>query len=187
MTEPAQSQAFRDFEHSIKDAQDLLDHYDVLNKDAQPPPVAEVLKRTSLVMALTALETYVEDRMLEAAGRVIGIDPGAGRLATFYRRSLEQHLKQFHAPSVERIRKLFKTFLDIDVTEGWNWNNFSPERARGELDKINQKRGLVAHRSSRPRVGDSKAHAVTREELKKHIRFIRDLVAATENYLAEKI
>lgn len=187
MTEPTRSQAFCDFEHSIQDAQDLLNYYDVLNKDAQPPPVAEVLKRASLVMALTALETYIEDRMMEAAGRIVGVDSHAGRLATFYRHSLEQHLKQFHAPSVERIRKLFKTFLDLDVTEGWSWNNYLPERARTELDKINQKRGLVAHRSSRPRVGDSKAHAVTKEELKKHIRFIRDLVAATDKYLAESI
>lgn len=187
MNEQVKSQAYRDFEHGIQDAQDLLDHYDKLNEDSRPPPVAEVLKRTSLVMALTALETYIEDRMLEAAGRVVGIDKDAGRLAKYYRTSLEQNLKQFHAPTVERIRKLFKTFLDIDVTDGWNWPNYTSERAKAKLDEINHKRGLVAHRSSRPRVGDSAAHAVTREDLRKHIRFIRDLVAATDKYLAERI
>ncbi len=62
MNELPSSQANRDFEHGIKDAQDLLDHYGKLNVDSSPPPVAEVLKRTSLVMALAALETYIEDR-----------------------------------------------------------------------------------------------------------------------------
>lgn len=187
MNESPSSQAYRDFEHGIQDAQDLLDHYDKLNIESSPPPVAEVLKRTSLVMALTALETYIEDRMLEAAARVVGVDKDAGRLADYYRKSLEQNLKQFHSPTVERVRKLFKTFLDIDVIEGWTWPNYTPERAKAKLDEINDKRGRVAHRSSRPRVGKSAAHAVTRDDLRKHIRFIRDLVAATDKYLAEKI
>lgn len=187
MNEPLSSQAYRDFQHCIKDAQDLLDHYDKLNAESSPPPVAEVLKRTSLVMALTALETYIEDRMLEAAGRVVGVDKDAGRLANYYRKSLEQNLNQFHSPSVERIRKLFKTFLDLDVTEGWTWNNYSPERSRAELDKINLKRGRIAHRSNRPGADSSKRHAVTREDLKKHIRFVRDLVDATERFLDSKL
>ncbi|WP_082648583.1 HEPN domain-containing protein [Lysobacter capsici] len=187
MNAPVRSQAYRDFEHGIQDAQDLLDHYDKLNEESRPPPVAEVLKRTSLVMAITALETYIEDRMVEAAGRVIGVDPDGGRLARFYRSSLKQHLKQFHAPNVERVRKLFKTFLDIDVTDGWNWNNYPPERARAELDKINQKRGLISHRSNRPRSGDPAAHVVTRDDLRRHIRFIRDLVAATDDFLEKNL
>lgn len=187
MNEQVKSQAYCDFEHGIQDAQDLLDHYDKLNEESRPPPVAEVLKRTSLVMALTALETYMEDRILEAAGRLVGVDKDAGRLANYYRKSLEQHLKKFHSPTVERIRQLFKTFLDMDVTDGWTWSNYTPETAKAKLDEINHKRGLVAHRSSRPRVGNSTAHAVTREDLRKHIRFIRDLVAATDKYLAERI
>jgi hypothetical protein len=187
MNKASCSQAYQDFEHGIQDAQDLLDHYDVLNCDANPPPVAEVLKRTSLVMALTALETYMEDRALEAAGRLVGVDVDAGRLARYFRNSLDQQLKQFHAPTVERIRKLFKGFFDIDVTDGWSWNNYTPDRARSELDKINQKRGSIAHRSSRPRPGNSKAHAVTRDDLRKHIRFIRDVVAATDAFLEKSL
>ena len=117
MADSIKSQAYRDFEHGIQDAQDLLDHYDQLNAESRPPPVAEVLKRTSLVMAPTAFKTYIKDRMIEAAGRVAGVDPDAGRLTKYYRNSLQQHLKQFHARSVERICRLFKTFLDIDVTD----------------------------------------------------------------------
>ena len=60
------SRAFHTFEHAIQDADDLLNHFDALNKHP-PPPEIEVLKRASLVMALAALETYIEDRIVEAA------------------------------------------------------------------------------------------------------------------------
>ena len=57
------SRAYQSFEYGIKDAEELLAHFDAIN--ANPPPAnAEVLKRAGLVMALTAWETYVEDRLL---------------------------------------------------------------------------------------------------------------------------
>ena len=52
------------FESSIKDAEELLNHFDAINKKP-PPESAEVLKRAGLIMALTAWETYVEDRITE--------------------------------------------------------------------------------------------------------------------------
>ncbi len=60
------SQAQGTFLEGIKDAENLLAHFDKLNT-RPPPPEIEVLKRTGLVMAMTAWETYVEDRVLEAA------------------------------------------------------------------------------------------------------------------------
>ena len=59
------SVAHQNFEHAIQDAVDLLNHFDSINIKP-PPPEAEVLKRASLVMALAALETYIEDRVVEA-------------------------------------------------------------------------------------------------------------------------
>lgn len=58
------SKSLVDFESSIRDAEELLAHFDTQPKP--PPANAEVLKRAALVMALTAWETYVEDRVLEA-------------------------------------------------------------------------------------------------------------------------
>ncbi|MDA8128984.1 MAG: HEPN domain-containing protein [Betaproteobacteria bacterium] len=174
------------FEHAIQDAIDLLNHFDSLNKQP-PPPEAEVLKRASLVMALAALETYVEDRIREATDRVIGAGSGANRLADFYKSSLENDLKYFHTPSTDRVRSIFEKYLSLDVTEGWQWNHFDPVRARAELNKIAKKRGDIAHRSWRPLAGQSTSHAVTREDLRKHIRFIRDLVTATDSFLESKL
>jgi hypothetical protein len=175
------SKAIQSFGHAIQDAIDLLDHFDSLNKNP-PPPQAEVLKRASLVMALAALETYMEDRITEAAASIAGHMADRGRLASFYISSLQNDLKYFHTPSADRIHALFEKYLEINIEEGWRWNNYDPPRARSELNQITKKRGDIAHRSLRP--GQGGAHAVTRDNLRKHIRFIRDLVESTDKYLA---
>ena len=173
------SKALQTFEHAIQDADDLLNPFDVLNKNP-PPPEAEVLKRASLVMALAALETYVEDRIVEAADAVSSLDTDASKLVNFYKSSLVNDLKYFHTPSTDRVKAIFVKYLDVDVTEGWTWNNYDPIRARRELNKIAKKRGDIAHRSWRPVPGEPMPHAVTREDLRKHIRFLKDLVGATD-------
>ena len=61
------SNASDTFVQSIQDAENLLKHFNALNTKP-PPPEIEVLKRAGLIMAMTAWETYVEDRLLEASG-----------------------------------------------------------------------------------------------------------------------
>lgn len=120
-------------------------------------------------MALAALETYVEDRIAEAADAIAGLD-AAGGLAGFYKASLENDLKYFHTPSADRIRVLFEKYLAFDVTAGWTWNHYDPARAKAELNRIAKKRGDTAHRSWCPKANEPTAHAITRDELRKHIR-----------------
>ena len=180
------SKAHQTFEHAIQDAVDLLNHFDALNKQS-PPPEAEVLKRASLVMALAALETYVEDRIVEATDAVSGHGSESSRLVKFYKSSLENDLKYFHTPSTDRVKSIFVKYLDVDVTEGWSWNHYEPIRARSALNKLAKKRGDIAHRSWRPVAGEPTPHAVTREDLRKHIRFIKDLVGATDAFLDGKL
>ena len=180
------SRAFQTFEHAIQDADDLLKHFDALNKQP-PPPEIEVLKRASLVMALAALETYVEDKIVEAADAVSGLGSEENHLVKFYKSSLESDLKFFHTPSTDRVKAIFVKYLNIDVTEGLTWNNYDPTKARSELNKIAKKRGDVAHRSWRPVAGHPTPHAVTREDLRKSIRFIKDLVKATDAFISEQL
>lgn len=179
------SDSFHTFEHAIADADDLLNQFDAINNHP-PPPEAEVLKRACLVMALVALETYVEDRVVEAS-KSICTDSDATRLSQFFQTSLENDLKTFHTPSTDRIKVLFRKYLDLDVTEGWNWNHYDPVRARRELNSLAKKRGDIAHRSSRPIPGKTAPHAVTIDDLRKHVRFIKDLVNATDEYLGERL
>lgn len=175
------STAYENFKHSIRDATDLLEHFDRVN--VQPPPEnAEVLKRASLVMALAALETYIEDRITETA-TVTAQGAKASLLGRFFVDSLANDLRYFHSPSTDRVRNLFKKYLYLDVTQGWTWNNYDPVRAKSDLDKLVCKRGDIAHRSPPPKGPIPSPHIVTRDAMRKNVQFVRDLVQATEKYL----
>lgn len=176
------SKASLTFDHAIQDALDLVNHFDKLNTQP-PPPENEVLKRASLVMALAALETYFEDRLVEAVEAVAGT--GDGHLSQFMRDSLANDLKYFHTPSTDRVRPLFQKYLGVDITEGWKWNNMEPAAARTELNALAKKRGDIAHRSWRPTNGTPAKHAVSRDDLRRHIHFIRQVVLATDTVLAK--
>lgn len=178
------SKALQTFEHAIQDAVDLLSHFDSLNKKP-PPPEIEVLKRASLVMALAALEAYFEDLLVESVSALCAQSSADERLSKFFRTSLENDLKTFHTPSADRVRPIFEKYLGYDVTEGWSWNNCDPGKARSELNRLAKKRGDIAHRSWRPLPGQPTQHAVTRDEMRKHIHFIKELAKATDAYVQE--
>lgn len=182
------SQALEAFKHAIQDSTDLLKHFDALNTKP-PPPDIEVLKRASLVMALAALETYFEDRIVEAVSEICVKCKADDPIQSFYRNSLEIDLKSFHSPSTDRVRQIFKKYLSLDVSDAWNWNHCDPTKARAELNRLVKKRGDIAHRSLRPTNGEAqpRQHAVTRDDLRKHIHFITQIANTTDMYLARTI
>lgn len=166
------------FNSSIKDAEELLAHFNAINV-LPPPPNAEVLKRAGLIMACTAWETYVEDRVQEAVQQRLG-EGNDSFQNQFLLRHLKTTLKQFHNPSAEKTGKLFADFLGVDVSAGWQWNNYDSARARLELDALIKKRGEAVHRSKAPSAGIPAGHLVRKDELEKAIRFLKSLVEATE-------
>jgi hypothetical protein len=177
------SKALETFGHAIQDATDLLDHFDALNQ--QPPPSEiEVLKRAGLVMALAALEIYFEDLLVETV-EYLCTNSSDERLSEFIRSSLKSDLKVFHTPSTDRVKPIFRKYLGYDITEGWTWNNSDPKKAKSELNRLAKKRGEIAHRSGRPLLGQPTQHAVTRDEMRKHIHFIKELVRTTDEYVQE--
>ena len=182
------SKALETFEHALQDSTDLLKHFDALNTKP-PPPDIEVLKRASLVMALAALETYFEDRIHEAINEICRNTQNNNTLEKFIIKSIETDLKYFHSPSTDRVKQIFQKYLDIDITEAWNWNNFDPAKARLELNRLVKKRGDIAHRSLRPTTKGAppQPHAVTRDSLRKYIHFITQIANTSDEFLASKI
>ena len=169
------------FESSIKDAEDLLAHFDSMPKP--PPENAEVLKRAGLVMALTAWETYVEDRAREEVQARLKAVNGS-QIGKFVTGRLEDELKRFNNPNAEKTKKLFSDFLEVDVTTGWEWQHFDVTKAKKTLDELIIKRGDAVHRSKPLAAGAPAApHLVKREDLEKSIRFLKSLVEATDRAL----
>ena len=177
------SKASEAFKGSIKDAEDLLAHFDAMAK----PPLenAEVLKRAGLVMALTAWETYVEDRVREeVAARLRAIN--GSHIGKFFSGRLEEELKRFHNPTSEKTKKLFLDYLEIDVTASWEWQQIDPPKAKKTLDELLSKRGDAVHRSKAQVAGVPPApHLVKREDLERSIKFLKSLVEATEKAFIE--
>jgi hypothetical protein len=176
------SKARERFDVSIRDAVDLLEHFD--NQPKPPPHNAEVLKRAGLVMALTAWETFVEDLIEEV---VLGGNPhaDAGHAERFMLARLREELKRFHNPTSEKTQKLFRDYAGVDVVRQWKWSNYEPSSAKKKLDELLGIRGDIVHRSKAPDDGGpTKAHPVKREDLAKAIRFLKGLVDATDKVFA---
>src|SRR5689334_22476233 len=105
------SRAAATFDSSIEDASTLLAHFDSVHKAS--PESAEVLKRAGLVMALTAWETYVEDRVIEAVQARLRVLEGSS-VGKFVAGKLDEELKRFHNPTSEKTKRLFLDYLEID-------------------------------------------------------------------------
>lgn len=170
------------FEYSIKDAEELLAHFDSINKKP-PPENAEVLKRAGLIMALTAWETFIEDLIVEEIEKKISILKGS-IAGDFISDRLNEELKRFHNPNSEKTRKIFKEYLKIDIYEAWEWPNFDKKKTRDNLDALMSKRGDAVHRSKVVTQGTNAPHLVKREELEKAISFLKTLVEKTDSYIS---
>ncbi|MBT2304035.1 hypothetical protein J7E70_26715 [Variovorax paradoxus] len=176
------SRAGAAFDSSIEDATALLQQFDAIHKEQ--PTTAEVLKRAGLVMALTAWETYVEDRVSEAVYARLKAVNGSP-IGTFVSNKLAGELKRFHNPNAEKTRRIFVDYLEIDVTTGWKWLHFEPTTARKMLDELLAKRGDAVHRSKPLNAGAPAPHLIKRDDLEKAIRFLKGLVEATDKALHE--
>lgn len=174
------SQASETFAEAILDAENLLQHFNALNTH---PPAAqiEVLKRAGLVMAMTAWETYVEDRVVEACAERIK-NLADRHIADFVSARLEDEIKRLNNPDSAKTLKLFRDFTGIDLRSSWYWNNCDAKTVRERLNRYIRKRGEVVHRS-RPLARAATGHAVTKQELEKAISFLKSLVDATERAL----
>jgi hypothetical protein len=173
------SKAKATFDNSIKDAEELLAHCNSLGHPL--PQKAEVFKRAGLVMALTAWETYVEDRVVEGVRQRLPNE--LSHAERFMVGKLEEELKRFNNPAADKTRKLFSDYLAIDVTTEWHWNGVDVDRAREKLDALVRKRGDAVHRSKVSATGAAAPHLVSKDDLDKAIRFLKHLVTATEKAL----
>ena len=126
------SRSFDVFALSIQDAENLLRHFNALNIKP-PPPEIEVLKRAGLTMAMTAWETYVEDRVQEAAEERLSGSVDSS-IAAFIKSRLDEEIRRLHNPTSDKTIQLFRDFAGVDLTERWMWNNFETKLVRERLN-----------------------------------------------------
>ena len=169
------TQSLDTFFLALNEAKELLSCYDTLNShDEIVPP--DALKKASLIMALTAWETYIEDAVTELFNIKISIVKGS-TLGNFAEKQLHERLKQFHNPDSRKTKHLFEEFFGVDITESWEWNNVLPKDARTQLNKWISIRGDAVHRVE---VDVNQPQVIRKDELTKCIRFIEELAKATD-------
>ncbi len=172
------SKASEGFEHAIRDSENLLEQFNRLNT-RPPPPHAEVFKRAGLIMAMTAWETYVEDRLSEAAeGRLAGLSNSS--IGGLVRRKLSEEIGRLHNPTAEKTQQLFRDYAGVELQKFWAWNQFDEECVSKKLNAYLKLRGDVVHRARIRCEGPTAPDPVTKDGLDKAIKFLKNLVAATE-------
>lgn len=176
------SEASKKFTHSIKDAENLLEHFDKLNTKP-PPPEIEVLKRAGLIMAMTAWETYVEDRVQEASEERLTKLRNKD-VASFVENKLAEEVKRLHNPDYQKTVDLFRDYAGVDLSKYWCWGHYRVEDVKDMLRDLLSLRGDIVHRSQVVPAGSPNSHPVTKGKLQKAIRFLKSRVDATENAFA---
>ncbi|MDH0449864.1 HEPN domain-containing protein [Shewanella sp. GD04112] len=172
------SVALNTFKRAIGDARVLIECYDNLNA-GQGKAAPEALKRAALIMTMTAWETYVEDVATELFNNKFGALKGC-QIGNFMEQQFSTRLKMFHNPDSAKTKQIFEEFFGVDVTEHWKWPNYIPKQARENLNTWLKKRGDAVHRAQ---VEIGAPQIIKRDEVDKCIRFITELVTATDKAL----
>lgn len=173
------SDSLKNFHQAIGDAEQLLGCYDSLNK-SNNEKAPEVLKRATLIVILTAWETYVEDVASELFANQFGVLKGS-RVGNFLEEQFEQRLKVFNNPDSLKTKRLFVEFFGVDVTESWVWNNYAnADQVRTILNVWIKRRGEAVHKAQ---IDGTKPDIVKRDELVKCLRFFSELATATDKAL----
>lgn len=171
------SKALTSFDIGMRDVDELVDTYNQLNQGVEKAP--EVLKRAALIMAMTAWETYVEDRVQEFVDDNMKMLKGS-QISKYVQDKLDQEIRYFHTPNSHKTGKIFEGLVGKNITEEWVLNNFSNEDTKKTLDYYIKLRGEVVHRSVTDK---SSPHLVKKEILEKCIKFLRGLAVCTDEIL----
>jgi hypothetical protein len=207
-----------DFSMARYDAVTLLRIHDreTGRKSGRPKPELEALKRSALILSVTAWESFVEDTVTEQLDKLLKRtnDPvaishvfnhiadewlnrtgnGARRAPDLIkwtadhwkdliRESLRKSLVSFNTPGSEQVAKLFKKYLDKDVSKTWAWHGVTSAAAREQLDQLIKLRGEVVHKGRKLHPFSEPHAIVRRSQVIQALNLIYNLVFATERGL----
>lgn len=130
------------FDTAIGDAERLLELFDKLSKPEQQ--ANEVLKRAALVMTLTAWETFIESWLRAQVCQKLAALKGSFA-GDHIQKKFTDAINQLNNPNSHKVRQLSLEFLQFDVTDQWQWNNFDKQAVCAQLNKYQALRGEVVH------------------------------------------
>lgn len=172
------TESLHDFNQGLGEARELFECYETLNNHSDIRGPSD-LKKATLILILTAWETYVEDVATELFIQKFSVLKGC-TIGVFAQNQFNERLKLFHNPNSKKTKHLFEEFFDIDVTQNWKWNNVLPNDAREQLNNWICKRGVAVHRTN---LSVNQQQVVNKKELEKCLNFFSELASATDKVL----
>jgi hypothetical protein len=170
----------RNYSSAIHDIEQLIADY------KEPPRgsfrrtlESGVAKRASIILLITAWETFIEDTLrdafkstLDAAKQPKDMQSAFNVVArswieakhqqptaleewtgdgwrSLVERRFKDDLTALNTPNSENIRKLYKRYLRRDITASWKWQGKASKAACDDLDKLIVLRGELVHRSKK--------------------------------------
>jgi len=144
-------------------------------KVGRPDIAFEVYKRASIILLVTAWESYIEDTIRHVAAQRIrdasspsampkafnacaqawlGDSPKPTELQEWtgdgwrdvLSKRLAKEVSSLNTPNSENIKHLTVRYLGFDLTEKWCWPSTSSKMATTKLDKLIELRGKLVHR-----------------------------------------
>jgi len=103
------------------------------------------LNRATVVMCISAWESYVEEVTIEA---VSAMRPPGHAVSVWQsiNASARSQIGRFNNPNAQKTRELIADAIGLqDITAYWSWSNNLPQRARSRLEEAIKYRHQVAH------------------------------------------
>jgi hypothetical protein len=200
------------FSAAIQDVDTLLSLHDKLGPQRDRPLAAlEVLKRSAIILTVTAWEAFVEDAIrvsfeqriskatcpkdvngtfcaiasgwLNSSPKPLDLPrwTGDGWKEILKERCMEE-IKDLNTPNSDNIRRLSKRYLGWDITSSWKWGAVTPSSACRRLDKLIQRRGELVHCGKK---FFEKRTGVRRKEAGDALALVKRLVACSSRALAQ--
>lgn len=78
--------------------------------------------------------------------------------------ALSYDLDRFHNPTSDNIRRMYRMYLEVDVTAKWRWRGMTSKRACEQLDDLMRLRGKLTHSAKGRGIFSHEAKAAVRPE-----------------------
>jgi hypothetical protein len=175
----------------------------------RPSREHDIFKRAALVLLVTAWETFIEDTLgelftdrLKDARTPNDIDSTFRAVAhsaldnaklqpndliawagdgwkTQIRQRFDEEIAALNTPNSDNIQRLFRRYLNDDVTKSWTWQRTTRKDACQRLDALIRLRGELIHRSKEL---FERKDSITKKTLTDDVLLVRRLVDSTETH-----
>ena len=175
----------------------------------RPSREHDIFKRAALILLVTAWETFIEDTLnelftdrLATAKSPKDIDSTFRAVAhsmadsaklqpndliawagdgwkSQIRKRFDEEIASLNTPNSENIQRLFKRYLNNDVTKSWTWQRTTRKIACERLDSLIRLRGGLVHRSKEL---FERKDSITKKTLTDAVGVVRRMVDLTESH-----